>query len=734
MKPSVRKIIQMMQKSLLARSRAGISLALLIASILQAACVDLSGTAVLTPDGPALDTNLPRYGLNLGGSGTWGAEQLRANILANPGFEAVIDRTIVIVKAADGRRIVDDTPWLARPDGFWSGSRYDIRSGAAAGRSGRVLDSRKRADGFAEISLEASTDGITAGDVLVLTRSTDMKVAQGWWQGQGSRIASAPDEVRPGSAGRQSVRLLATPGQPAELLHYFDNIADRAGKLLPVQGKWKLEFWARAPGPNARLHVHFDRGGQVVFLDTDVLLTDSWHHHLLEFDGRDEGPPGVLTLGLKSTDGEVLLDDLYLGEAEPGAGGFRRVVVATLKTLQPGFLRDWQGQLGDTLANRLAEPHGHRPARYRPGDNEAQHHYGLPDFLALCAEVGAQPWAVAPTTLDDDEWRQLGAWLREAANRYGFHTVMLEFGNENWNAIFRPGGIPNAATHATVADRAFRLLREGSNNDARILTVVNAQFVNPDSPRDIGARSQEAGSVAVAPYFLYRLDAGTSIEDARKSAFQESDALIRQEADNARRQGKRLVVYEENFHTTLGNADTALRNATVTNAASGAALARRLLQGTLAGVSEQAVYSFSGFDSHLQEGKGLVRLWGITRDLASADRLRPTGLALMLLNRVAGGTTQAVRCAGTPCANITAAAFDQGRRLAVVSARAEVVAVAVALPCPQGGLKLDILDGSALALNNEDGSQVHPAAAWITCRDGRASFSLPAYSLAVIRP
>lgn len=722
------------QESALAARRSGRCwrwLALLAGGLLLTGCNALSGTATLSPDGPPLDVDLPRYGLNLGGSGTWGAEQLRSNILANPGFEAVLDRSIVIVKAAAGRRIVDDANWLARPDGFWSGGRYDIRSGAAAGRGGRVVDSQKRADGLAEISLDATADGLAAGDVVVLIRDTDLQVAPGWWQGKGSRIANVTDEVRPGSPGRQSVRLLATPGQAAELLHYFDNIAERAGKLLPVRGKWKLELWARAASPGARLQVHFDRNGHEVFLDAKVPLERVWRRHIFEFEGRDEGPPGVLTLGITASGGEVLIDDAYLGEADAGAGGFRRVAVDTLKTLHPGFLRDWQGQLGDTLDNRLAVGHGHRPVRYRPGDNEAQNHYGLPDFFDLCAEVGAQPWVVAPTTLDDDEWRRFGAWLREAADRHRFDTVMLEFGNENWNAIFRPGGIPDAATHAAVADRAFRLLREGSRNDPRIVTVANAQFVNPDSPRETGARSREAARIAVAPYFLYRLDAGITLPAAQRAAFEESGELIGREAQAARAQGKRLAVYEENFHTTLGTADAATRNAVVTNAASGPALARRLLQGTLAGIREQAVYSFAGFDSYLQEGKGLVRLWGVTRDLADRDRLRPTGLALAMLNRVAGGSAQAVKCSGAHCTDLTAVAFDQGRRIAVVSARDE--AIQLALPCRQDRLEVELLDGSAAALNNESDAQVRTASITLVCRAGQAGLVLSAYSLAVIR-
>jgi hypothetical protein len=683
--------------------------------------------------GRPLAAELPRYGLNLGGSGTWGAEQLRANVLVNPGFEPVLDRTVLILKEARRDVIVDDAPWLARPDGFWSGAVYDVRSGAAAGRSGRVPDSRKRpSDGLAEVWLDPPVEGLQPGDIVTLTRHRDLDAAPRWWRGAG-RLARSTD-TRPGSPGQRSVRLLALPGQPAELLHYLDNIPERAGKLLPLRGGWRIGVWARAARPGARLRIRFDRAGQRAFLDEEISPGEDWHYHEFAFRPTDDGPPGPLTLGLTAHDSEVLLDDIYLGEAEPGPGGFRRVVVDTLQSLRPGYLRDWQGQLGDTLDNRLAATHAHQPARYRPGEHEAQFHYGLPDFLALCAAVGARPWVVAPTTLDDTEWGRLGAWLRQAADQHGFDEVLLEFGNENWNPLFRPGGIPDGNRHAAVADRAFRLLREGSGQDPRIRTVINAQFVNPDSARLAGARSRVADLVAVAPYFLYSLDAGTSTAQAVDAAFTEDGRLLEEQAATARSHGKRLAVYEVNFHTTLGDADSPSRNAVVAGAASGPALARRLLQGTLVGTREQAVYTLSGFDSYVHDSKELVRLWGITRDLAAADRLRPTGLALALLNRVAGGPAHSTDCSGAACTALTTVWFGGGSRVAVVSARLGPTDLTVALPCPAGVIRLELLDGSRPARHNEDAADVTIAAEELACTGAGVSFRLPAHSLAVLHP
>ncbi len=681
-----------------------------------------------------IDADLPRYGLNLGGSGTWGAEQLRANVLANPGFEPVLDRTLLIVKAVQGNRIVDDVPWLARTDGFWSNARYDIRSGPLAGRSGRVLDSRKRPDdGLAEITLDQVTAGLGVGDVVSLTRTSDLEPAPKWWRGQG-RIGNSRNDCRPGSAGRQALRLLAMPDQPAEILHYLDAIADRAGKLLPLDRPWRLGLWARAVEPGAHLHLHLDRAGKPAFLDRTLTLDTEWTYHEVAIDADDSGPPGTLTLGLRAEDGEVRIDDVYLGEAEPGVGGFRQVVVEMLRALRPGYLRDWQGQLGDTLDNRLAASEAHQPVRYRPGANEVQFHYGLPEFLALCQAIGARPWLVAPTTFDDDEWRRFGAYLRVAADLYGFDQVLVEFGNENWNQIFRPAGIPDPVRHVAVAERGMALLRAGSDNDPRLVSVLNAQFVNPESPRQVGALSRLAERIAVAPYFLYRLEAGTGFDQALEQAFAETGELIAQESQVATGQGKRLAAYELNFHTTLGDADPSLRNAVVTGAASGPALARRLLQGTLAGVREQTVYKLAGLDTFLQGSRELVRLWGVSRDLTAPQRLRPTGLALQLLNRVAGGETRAFDCRGGPCAGLTALAFDGGRRMALVSAHAEPVPVEIAYRCDGASLQAGWLDGSDPTRNNENEQQVNVRWSRLDCAEDRLDLTLPAHSLVVIGP
>jgi hypothetical protein len=82
--------------------------------------------------------DVPRIGVNLGFRTVWGAEQLMANVLRNPGLEGAWDGALIVVARVDGAKVVDDNRWTARPGGFWAGAGFEVLSGAAAGQRGRV--------------------------------------------------------------------------------------------------------------------------------------------------------------------------------------------------------------------------------------------------------------------------------------------------------------------------------------------------------------------------------------------------------------------------------------------------------------------------------------------------------------------------------------------------------------------------------------------------------------------
>jgi hypothetical protein len=352
------------------------------------------------------------FGVNLGGWSFWGADQLLSNILKNPGFEGLLDGAIAM-PTHSGANSFDDAPtWLARPDGFWEGARFSIRSGSNAGREGAIVHS-SNLPSFTARSGDALPN---PGDAVALLKDTETALPTQWWLSRDPGNTFAPDaNPRPGSPGLRSLRVIAAGTVPATVASYFDSIGERSGKLLPLAGAWNLSFWVRLDKGAAALHVVFGRQGSSPLLSRDIPISNSWTNVQLTFSGTDDGPTGTANLLFQITGGpagEVLLDDVDLRRTDDTAQPFRHEVVAMLKRLHPAYLRDWQGQLADTLANRIALQFARKSYRYRPGDDsQTDFGYSLRDFLDLCLDIKASPWIVVPTVFDDADCSGLGDYL-----------------------------------------------------------------------------------------------------------------------------------------------------------------------------------------------------------------------------------------------------------------------------------------------------------------------------------
>lgn len=631
-----------------------------------------------------LATDIPRIGLNLGQWTAWGAEQLSRNVLKNPGFEGVVDRTLVRATQVHRHGFSDDQGWLARPDGFWTAARFEVLTGAASGRHGRILDSlASNARGLPEYRIASPIADLADGDIIALTRIRDDLPPARWWLPEAGAGHVRPNSslVAPGSPGVRSLRLQPNPGDNLRLVSHLDNIGERAGKLLRVQGDWRLGLWVHgAATGEATLRVRWHRHGSPPFIDLRHPVQPGWHYLEHRFAATDDGPVGPLEFILDVRGGTVHLDDVWLGPSTRDAADsihdtglarqtFNPHLITLLQRLRPGYLRDWQGQLGDTLDNRLAPPFARRTTRYRPGDSDFG--YGLPEFLDLNRLVGAQPWLILPTTFGPDEARALGAWLADSIAEYGFAEIVVEFGNENWNAIFRPAGIQDPHHHGAAADRLFVALREGAAHHPAIRTAINAQYVNPYAALRMARASQHADILALAPYFLYRLDAGdrNHVSDALFAG----DGGHMAEILAQRPPLQDIAAYEINLHTTRGDMPRAERDAVVTSNTAGVALAWHLLQHLNRGVRRQNVYRVIGYDTFLQDRSDLTRLFGITRDLGPPATLRPTGNAVELLNRVIGGDLHPITIPEPHRATVTASAFrhEQGWTVALVSTSAK---------------------------------------------------------------
>ncbi len=699
-----------------------------------------------------MTSNSPRLGINLGDWSAWGASQFQVNVLKNPGFEGIIDRAIVIVKTADAFGFSDDTDWTQRPDGFWAGAIYDVRSGTQAGTQGLLFDSLAVGKHkLPEFIVTGKAPALLPGDVVSLTKVNDKELPSQWWFSQDllpGQLTVVNNDKRPGSLGVRALALKPLPGKSVEILSYLDAIGDRAGKLLPIKGTWKLCFWMRQTEPGAKLTVSFRRlnGGEDFYKET-FQPTAEWQMFERSFNAQDNGAPGTLELSLRSegNNGGIILDDMELGPvSETNASSFRPELLTVLKQLQPGYLRDWQGQLGDTFRNRVANVFARRASRYRPGE-ESSFSYNFEEFFQLAQTVGSQPWIIVPPTMSDQELRTLGRYLSNRIKAFHFKEMLVEFGNENWNPVFRPAGIPDYKAHGEAATRAFQQLMMGAKNNPAIRTIVNGQYVNPWLSLKFLDGVANAQALAVAPYFLFKLDE----TDNLLTALFEQDDFYTETMDASLKRGKELMIYEVNLHTTSGNASSATRELATTSSAAGAALAKRLMTALNVGVKRQCLYTLAQYDAFIEPSRDatihnkreLVKLWGVVRDLGDAQRFRPTGLVMAMLNRVLPADIHKVNSLDANIdKDITLTAFHntKGWALAAVSAKAYQQEITIHFPGKQHPEKqqlwriLRLASPSPTASNDNDDEDVRIEEEQIVSQNDTISITIPAYGFVVI--
>lgn len=675
-----------------------------------------------------------RLGVNLGTWRSWGAEQLGREVLQNPGFEGTIDRALVVVRRADATGFTDDDRRQARPDGFWRGATFEVRTGPSAGRSGRIAASHAAGpDGFPSFETEGAAPAFDGGEVIALTRIDDSALPARWEVEGDSAVVG--DDIRPGSPGRRSLAVRVGPARSARISYHLDGISRRAGRMLPFDGRWKLSFWARGAAGSPALRVRLWRDGAPAMLERTVEVEPRWRRTEIEFSPDDTGPPAPAQLRFEVTGaGELRLDDAELVELDGPPGAFRSAVVDALRALRPSFLRDWQGSQGATLANRTAPLLARRMVRASTRTEETIFETSIGDLLDLCAQVGASPWIVAPTTWSDSEWRALGEMLRVRAPTERFGEVIVEFGNENWNPLSRTAGISDPIAHGAAASRAFGLLRGAAGPGVALRTAVNGQFANPRAAVRVARETPGADLLAVAPYFLYDLDSGLTSQGRLDALFPDASGNLGTLSEG-NRGGTELAVYEVNLHATGGNAPPAERDPVVAGAASGTAFARRVLDTQAAGARRIAAYELAGYDAFTKD-RGLTKLWGLVRDLGGTRRLRPTGLAVSLLDRAMEGNRHGVVVEED---GLTVAAYrsQRGWSVVVASSRPDAAAIDLALPtgdsAPSPRTRL-VLESPGPWHTNEDAEEVRIREAAIVPGTDSIRVDVPPAGLVVLVP
>lgn len=617
-----------------------------------------------------------RLGINLGEPNYFDSGQMLKNLLyRNPGFEGLSYRSLFHCALGGPGRCIDTRGGIQFPADFWDGASYEVMEGAATGRKGTVLGGGATSGGYG-LALDQKGTAIGVNDWVAVQKQFAGDAAAGWWptvQG-GAKLEAERGDLPPGQPGHQALRMTAAgPGQTAQVNSYIDSTPGMS--FLHLHGSYKLSFRAKALGGPASLHVSLGRllPGMARYLDKDVPLTSSWASYETTFTANEANlPPMTLAAGFSVTGGSLQLDDV---DMEPVGGDatnhtvFRDEVVQTLRELHPGALRMMAsyGGLGSTVDNLLAAP----LARQRSGyhlwfDKVEDVTVGIPEFLELCQEVGAEPWIVMPTAMSLDESRKLaeyfagsagtaGGALRVAAGRrdpwtQAFRTIHLELGNETWNAIFGGESMDDAAAYGTRANAVFTAFRSAAGADSgKFDLIVGTQAVYAGRNSAILAAAPQANSLAIAPYLMMNVQHWANDDELFGPLMAQPEQMSRDgivAAAQASAGGRQLAVYEVNLHTTEGNPPQAVLDRLTPSAAAGLAVTGHMLRMMRDhGIRTQMLFGLTQYQFKRADGK-YARLWGAVVETGPNGRKRPQFLAESLANRVIRGNLMRVDVSG----------------------------------------------------------------------------------------
>jgi len=198
--------------------------------------------------------------------------------------------------------------------------------------------------------------------------------------------------------------------------------------------------------------------------------------------------------------------------------------------------------------------------------------------------------------------------------------------------------------------------------------------------------------------------------------------------------GKDIDAYEINLKTTEGDAPATQRNPLDAGMVSGTALGNRLIEGMNLGLRRQLIFDLSGYNDKVSPTLGNVFLWGITRDLTAAGNLRPTGLAMQMLNSVVAGDFYQATLSGIGASGLRAAAFLSPAGWAFVIASQNPSALPVQINVPANApppTSAYSLSASTITTDNETGTNVQIVS---TPMSLGIQVTVPPYGLVVLKP
>lgn len=723
--------------------------------------------ATVTVSDKALTEDVTPIGINFGGHSYYNPPKLK--VLYQENFEGTDYRQCHRgLLEADGftseyasKKTVDQ--WWGKlnlNEEFYKGAKVTVLSGPAKGQTAVIKGIAfqdydrygKGAEPFLKFLFEEPIDLSEplnkAGILVQVDRRDEGCTGQvpGHWMGTGVSLSKEAD---PAGFGRSCLLLDGEKGDafyrtPAVWQQFLDNNA-----------QWTVQFKARAASDGAKLVVETDKSDKV---SQTVDPEDDWQSFELTYDVSGvSGDSDMVQFVFKAPSGQVLIDDIVTRRVEEfkNPTAFRDEFVEALRALRPGILRKlvMGGAMRDFLeppirsyrvSNVITKPVG-------PVDLRSHDDYGFGEMLALAEYLGAEAWFNMPGTLYPEEMELLMEYLGGPADTEGgkiraaqghpepwtktLKKIYLEPGNEAWNMMH--GFIAGGYNGPDYWQDLFSRVKESPYYSDTIVCMAAGQNYSVSMSKQILGDTPAADRYAIAPYQVHNLLAKELENWPEKQDFFRwalaypfhtlKDKMPKQGAV-MKATGKEFAIYEVNWHMTGGDIMERSRkynpqlNEWVNSFVSSVPAALGNFNHQLAlmrdyGIRAQCFFNFSGqyFD---------VKLWGAVLNFKKGEeRMRPTGLALALINQAIfgdmveadvadaplfsatgleiGGTGKQVGTAENPA--ITAFAFKDGDRRSLILFNMDLSSEqAVTLDLPEGGkATTQLLAPAAYDDNNE---------------------------------
>jgi len=750
------------------------------------------GITTITASDTVVTSSVKRFGINLGWANFFDSGQIMKQLLfQNPGFESQVYRSIIRCASGTATTCLSDNPFAAWSDGFWQGADYEIIWGVSKGRTG-VIAGSSTASGLSTgtgPTFQFADSGVipSAGDYLVVRKTETGGATVGWAANTsgGGTVTMETADLSPDTQGRQAVRLTATgTGQTASLSTYFET--SRYGSFIQMNGTFRLSFRAKGTGGANALGVSLSRlsPGSVAFLNQSRTLSSSWANINMDFTANENGrASGTAELRFTAQNQSgILLDDVSLSQIDgdpTNTTAFRDAVVDTLRAYNPGILRYWVEDLGDSLDNEIAPPLARLRSGYSTHATFSNYTmYGLHEFLELCELLGAEAWYIVPPSFSAQEMTNLIEYLSgPGTSLYGakrgarghpapwtdvLPKIHLEFGNESWNlANYVGGAIQNSLAYGNRASELFGIAKKSPYYaGAKYDMILGGQADFLGRTLSIHTASANHDSLAVAPYFGGTIDNFATNEELFGPLFAEPEMInqtgnMRRNYDSVQASSKRvpLAVYEVNLHSTRGSIPQAALDTLTPSVGAGLAVADHMLMMLRdLKIRDQNLYSLTQYANATLDPNKRVLLWGVVRDMGVTNRKRPQYLAVKLANEaIAGDLVQTTQSGDNPTWNqallntvqynnahyIQSYAFSSGSNRSLIvfnlSRTSSLPVNFAGVNTPVGTVTLKQLTSASITDTNEDAENVKVTSQILNNFGASQSVSLPPFSMTVFQ-